>query len=533
MGAATGSEIDPFRTYPSTLPSDIVSNCLQYRLSIMTPRMIPSSGAKNPYLDAWLPVSLENPALFNALLFSAVTHRLTHCLVNQKSTPTSMVLENKQLLMLCQQEAATRANKALQHAATAVTDASILAVLMLTEAVDHAFQDRDWTGSSPFNSPLQGLQWLNIHGARVPHMSHQAGLCKLVALKGGLQRIRIPGASLAIFYRTLVNSTLTLTKPQIPFYSNRGHDNPDWRFHFSSSGGWWDHGVQKFQNAGLPFALACVLQGFVMYCSMVHAYVNGDNAPHDTSLLCDIRNLVHFHVMSLPTGAECDDREWYPGYEACRLGLLIFSVGVIFPIPPVGSPLPRLAGLLRRELSEEPLFDNYTLDADNGLLVWLLTIGGIAAQHTIERSWFAQKLATVVSLASIPSWRSLRALLKAFPWLDCACDHAGERLWEEAQRSTSPPSLTDAPGTHRYTTRLQPCLHCRRRRVKCDKQQPCQNCVKHNHTCEYTTSTLEEQVETSTTGMTHACGVCRQRKVRCDGQRPCKGCQKLQISCSR
>lgn len=40
MGAATGSEIDPFRTYPSTLPSDIVSNCLQYRMysALQTPR---------------------------------------------------------------------------------------------------------------------------------------------------------------------------------------------------------------------------------------------------------------------------------------------------------------------------------------------------------------------------------------------------------------------------------------------------------------------------------------------------------------
>ncbi|KAL4733931.1 hypothetical protein BDV11DRAFT_213281 [Aspergillus similis] len=526
--AFKAGELNPFESYPSTLPSDIVSSCLQYRLSVMTPRMIPSSGAKNPYLDAWLPVSLQNPVLFSALLFSTLTHRLTHCLMNQKKTPAS--IDHKQLILFCQQESATRANLALKHAATAVTDESILAVLMLTEGVN-AFQDRDWAGSSPFNPPLQGLQWLNVHGARVPHMSHQAGLCKLVALKGGLQKINIPGAALAIFYRTLVNSTLTLTTPQIPFYSVRGHENSDLRFYFSSPSGMFDHGVQKFKNAGLPFPLAYVSQGFVMYSSMVHAYVNGDNIPHDTGLLCDIRNLVHFHVMALPAGVDFDDNELHPVYEACRIALIIYSVGVIFPIPPVGSPIQLLAVLLHRELSKETLLDQHTLEAGNGLLAWLITMGGIAAHHTKERSWFARELAAVTSRTSISSWSSLRAQLKAFPWLDCACDNGGERLWEESQQFNSL-HLSDTPGSHRYTTRPQPCVHCSRRRVKCDKQQPCQNCIKHNLTCNYKTSSPAERTETSTTGLTHACDLCRQRKVRCDGQRPCKGCQRLQKSCS-
>jgi hypothetical protein len=44
-------------------------------LNVMTPRMIPSSRVKNPYLDAWFPASMNNPMLFSALLFSSLTHK--------------------------------------------------------------------------------------------------------------------------------------------------------------------------------------------------------------------------------------------------------------------------------------------------------------------------------------------------------------------------------------------------------------------------------------------------------------------------
>ncbi|PYH43923.1 Zn(II)2Cys6 transcription factor domain-containing protein [Aspergillus saccharolyticus JOP 1030-1] len=495
----------------------------------MTPRMIPSSGAKNPYLDAWLPVSLQSPALFSALLFSTLTHKLTLCLVNDTLTPAA-IERDRQSILLCQQDAATMTNLTLKHAATALTDASILAVLMLTEAVSTP-QDRDWRGSSPFNAPLQGLQWLNVHGSRVPHLSHQAGLCKLVALRGGLQNISIPGASLAIFYRTLVNSTLTLTKPQIPFYSAGGHGNSDWRFYFSLPEGCFDQGVLEFAKVGLPFSLACVFQGSVMYSSMVHAYVNGDHAPHHTSLLCDIRNLVHFHVMSLRPGDEFEDSKCYPLYEACRLALMIYSVGVIFPIPPVGSPLPLLALRLREELCTSSYFEKDASEADDGLLAWIIVMGGIAALGTEERPWFAQRLASVANAISASSWSILRAQLKLFPWLACACDNAGERLWEEAHHIDLDPA-TDTPGSHRYTTRPQPCVHCSRRRVRCDKTRPCRNCVKHGLTCEYKPSRLGEGRETPTTAKTQVCRQCRQRKVKCNGQRPCQACQNMRVSCS-
>ncbi|KAL2826721.1 hypothetical protein BDW59DRAFT_171795 [Aspergillus cavernicola] len=543
MALEANDKLNPFQTYPSTLPPGFINGCLQYRLSVMTPRMIPSSGVQNPYLDAWLPVSMNSPMLFNALLFSSLTHKRTHALLTTEN-PTNFIDQDDSLLLLCQQETISRTNQALGHRASAVADSTILAVVMMTETVNTSIiQNRHWTGESPFKPPLQGLQWLNIHGARVPNMSHQAGLCKLVALKGGLQNILIPGAASAIFYRALVNSTLTLSQPQLPFFSVYRHENADMGSYFGPDSALFNDGVHEFQQYGLPPNLAYVLQGMKAYSDSIRKYIDGETGIYDTRPMCDMRNLVHYHVMALPAGNELSVSQTNILYEACRLASIIYSVGVLFPIPYVGSPLQQLAVLLERELSGKELLECFSVpeqDYKVNVVLWILTMGGIAATHTAERPWFVQKLAELRNRASICEWSEFRALLRSFPWLGCACDSAGERIWEEIEIEIStskprapPEEKNEVLRNHRYSSRPQPCVDCSRRRVKCDKKMPCQNCVRLRLSCSYKSArTGQTDANQTGVGRTHACELCRRRKVKCDGRSPCGGCMALGSSCT-
>ncbi|KAL3491478.1 hypothetical protein BJX62DRAFT_237082 [Aspergillus germanicus] len=544
--------IDPFQTYPSMLPADIITSCLDYRLNVMTPRMIPSSGVKNPYLDAWLPASMSNPMLFSALLFSSLTHKRMRSLVTRNQQLDSITSDDS-LQSLCQQETIIRVNRALKQSASAIADATILSVLMMIESAEIP-QDRQWKAESVFTPPLQGLQWLNIHGARMPNMQHQAGLCKLVRLKGGLQNIQIPGAASAIFYRALVNSTLTLSQPQLPFFSVYGHEVSDIVFNFQCDPFEFDSRAQAFSRYGLPPYLATVLQGMRLYTNAIYDYIDGAANASDVRMMCDQRNLIHYHLLSLPPADHILNPEQTSGvYEACRISALIYSVGVLFPIPAVGSPIQRLAILLQQELAGKDLFGEYSKGNDYSLIIWILAMGSIAASNIpAERAWFVQKLAEVNSQAAISSWTQFKSLLKSILWLDCACDRAGEKLWHElksttftttssSSTSTSTSTIPSAPspvpssfpaGTHRYTTRPQPCLHCSRRKVKCDKRSPCQNCIKHGVACSYSAS--GEELGAHAQGVstrTHVCGLCRRRKVKCDGKRPCAGCLKLGMAC--
>ncbi|KAL2840183.1 hypothetical protein BJY01DRAFT_218618 [Aspergillus pseudoustus] len=539
---------DPFQLYPSTLPPEIIKSCLEYRLSVMTPRMIPSSGVKNPYLDAWLPASMRSPMLFSALLFSSLTHKRMRSLVT-RNQPLEANGTDDAFQSLCQQETITRVNQALKQSSSALDDTTILAVLMMIESAEVP-QDRGWKTESVFTPPLQGLQWLNVHGARTPNMEHQAGLSKLVKLKGGLQNIQIPGAASAIFYRALVNSTLTLSQPQLPFFSVYGHEVSDIVFNLQCDPLKFDTRARILSEHGLPLPLAYISQGMSMYTEAIDDYIDGAAGACDMRMMCDQRNLVHYHLLSLPPANQRDPDQMSPVYEACRISALIYSVGVLFPIPAVGSPLQRLAILLQQELAGRDLLAEYTfLGSDGRLLVWILTMGSIAASHApAERAWFIQKLADIKGRMAIRSWSQFRSLLKSLLWLDCACDRAGEKLWDDLIRvsatmtignSASSPSLESPPlqGSHRYTSRPQPCLHCSRRKVKCDKRSPCKNCVRLNLDCSYnspgdTLRTHPQLVSNASTGRTRVCGLCKRRKVKCDGDRPCAGCTRLGLTCS-
>lgn len=88
-------------------------------------------------------------------------------------------------------------NRAIQSPSGAVTDCIILCVLcMATNKVDGPMWDQNQ--ERIFQAPLTSLQWLDIYGRLSPHPVHQAGLVQLVRLRGGLEKIELPGLAAII-----------------------------------------------------------------------------------------------------------------------------------------------------------------------------------------------------------------------------------------------------------------------------------------------------------------------------------------------
>ncbi|KAJ5605393.1 hypothetical protein N7510_008174 [Penicillium lagena] len=160
----------------------------------------------------------------------------------------------------------------------------------------------------------------------------------------------------------------------------------------------------------------------------------GDEAP--LRELADQRNLIQHSLLSLPSV------EQVPGcyskslllYEACRISGLIFSVGVVFPIPYEAAPLASLMRLLKLELQRIPQSRCQSACA-KGVLIWMLVLGGITAIDTQERYWFVHELRTMAETSSVCEWSQLKRILKRILWLDGACDIAGQELWDEVKSS--------------------------------------------------------------------------------------------------
>lgn len=159
------------------------------------------------------------------------------------------------------------------------------------------------------------------------------------------------------------------------------------------------------------------------------------NAADDISLLADQRNLAQHTLLCLPPASKLDIFISRPthatNYEAVRLAALIFGVGVLFPIPAQNTPLHTLARDMRLLLSQPTASDLWSLSSTRFTLLWILTLGGIAAHDTPERAWFVSTLGDISRRTKL-DWANARPMIVSTLWHDAACDHAAEELWLES-----------------------------------------------------------------------------------------------------
>lgn len=164
----------------------------------MTPRVLPSCNVSNPYLQYWFPMSLNDQATFKAIVLSSLSHERINGLISANMASLTSTKEVVPYLKRYYLDTITSINEALHDPARATADATILAVLMMVEKP--LLQDHnEWSKRSPFQAPLHGLQWLDVHSAREPNPVHQKGLHKIISLRGGLAQVKTPGLAAAAF----------------------------------------------------------------------------------------------------------------------------------------------------------------------------------------------------------------------------------------------------------------------------------------------------------------------------------------------
>jgi hypothetical protein len=164
-------------------------------LSILAPSLTPNCANSTavPLIEYWFPLSLHDPTLFTATIFSTLSHQRARWLMKDKADGIFRRQDQK-WLELSYLAAITMINKSLQDPENATTDTIALSVLILAELAtseEHALEIilcRD----SPFDPPLQSLQWLDVYSSLPPNPIHVEGLIRIIKLKGGLESIKLP-----------------------------------------------------------------------------------------------------------------------------------------------------------------------------------------------------------------------------------------------------------------------------------------------------------------------------------------------------
>ncbi|KAL2812642.1 hypothetical protein BJX63DRAFT_241233 [Aspergillus granulosus] len=390
------------------------------------------TGTTHAGVQGWFTSSTSHPTLHSAMLFGSYSHRRTRWVMKRQG---HFSYEDMRQMTLCEANVIAQMNAIVRDPTQAVSDPVILVVLCLATNKYDGPSDDQRSSSSPFYAPLRSLQWLDIYGRLSPHPVHQAGLLQLIALRGGLEKIELPGLAAVISFSNILGASKSLSRPNLPFISLQTGRQMTLQqmLESNSSPTIISDRRDPLLDIHITTQMYDTFRAMRAYVSLVEVYQDGADGGVDTLTMCDIRNLVQWHVMALEPASELGP--WLlqcPVYEACRLALMIFGVGVTFPLPPGVALFSKLASTMRVEL-QAALEQRSVLENTRSIQAccWCLVLGGIVAEPHEEKQWFVQELRRTLAVLKISTWDQLKRVLRSFLWLDSACDVGGRQLWVE------------------------------------------------------------------------------------------------------
>jgi hypothetical protein len=176
-----------------------------------------------------------------------------------------------------------------------------------------------------------------------------------------------------------------------------------------------------------------VLQAMSNLTIDIESYCQGAPATSDLVTLTNERNKIQHTLLSLPTYEELSPFQVSSPcfYESIRLTSLVYSLAVIFPLPAIRSTHQQLATLLKSVLAA-PNAARYWKEFPS-LLLWCLTLGGIAASSTQCRNWYVQNIMALSTQMGLYAWQDITNEMKRYLWLESACDVSGRELWMEVR----------------------------------------------------------------------------------------------------
>ncbi|KGO69812.1 hypothetical protein PITC_042750 [Penicillium italicum] len=422
---------DPFATYPAprSFDPEMINLSERYLTGVVWPGLAPRPPNIRAAADKWFDLSMADPALFTAFMFGSLCHLRVQW-QNNWVPGTVFGQQERRALQLCEMESIKLINQAVRDPNRVVSDAVLLSVICMAhhQAEEKSAQQHRRT---PFNPPFPRLQWIDVYGCLPPNMIHVKGLLQLIKMRGGLANIHTEGLAATISFSDIMSCSVICVHPCFDFWPLA-----DFRIGLSVQEmlGFGpsdvDQGFGRLQGIGATREMAEAFQAVYTYIGIIKA---NPILTHDVSLLIDQRNITQHTLLCLSPASDLvfSHPTHAATYEACRLAALVFGVGVLFPIPAQNTPLNTLARLIQSALLKPSSADLWTSQPSRLPLIWVLTLGGIAANDTPERTWFASALGDIARKTGLNSWAKIKSVLGSMLWYDAACDTAAKALWQE------------------------------------------------------------------------------------------------------
>ncbi|KIV80502.1 hypothetical protein PV11_07998 [Exophiala sideris] len=401
---------------------------LDHALQISWPNTIPikSKAVINPVQSAWLKCAMQWPVVFHAFIYATTLHLLN------ASNGRELIQSGPLIRLSHKTETIKLVNQQLRSLDGPASDALIMAVAIL--AIHGSRDETEYPEVHP-PSPLASAQNVHVYGNMINDEQHTQAILLLIEQKGGLESLELFGmadimALCDLYFATkhIRRPAFPLQRPSMSLVLSGRHVLDSRAIELDSELG---TGFRYFRSNSTGYELLEVLESFSEVTNALDHYARGGSAAPELVDLIEARNASQHRLLSLlPKRVDLTDAEVCV-QQATRLATMIFSDMVLFPLPPTQRMKPKLA----RELVD--ILEACTLlrcwDVHGQVLVWILTLGTVAASFTPERTWYVEQLSYRLSVMSIDDLPELESICSKFLWWQPICGGPVQTLWYEVQ----------------------------------------------------------------------------------------------------
>lgn len=435
------------------------------------------------YAVAWAASQAGSCAYFSAQMWQAAIH-MSLQRGEPITEPESFRYYQRALRMISED---------LQKPISTIDHSTIFAILGLCLPEQKSFRRYDQFNDG-FRSPFLNLQWIGLLGREPMVKHHLHALFRIVELKGGIDMLHIFPSTYAVQYLDVLDSTFHLCPPRFHlahmFQTNGSDCHRDNHFGLKKflyvTGDMFDihetetPAIQDLLHHGLSAEVHEVMLDMRVWALLLPKLQAEYNVRIGGSMLALRRNIIQHRLLcTINTEAELllrssTQSKAVPIYQRSstvtklvRTGLLVFSVGVMFPVQYASvyaTLLEQLRNLLTKHLST--LLDRELYN----LITWLCILGCLATSRApthgsrgffidtmcqaeeLRASTFSSKAAELymengisgVGYTNPPSWDFVKkSCLTPFVWNDEACDSGAQLIWFEVQWQLNNRSLGD------------------------------------------------------------------------------------------
>jgi hypothetical protein len=186
------------------------------------------------------------------------------------------------------------------------------------------------------------------------------------------------------------------------------------------------HRGSGFATSGLTEEAVTVMMELLSLTVLGENFLEGTLKNPDVLALAARRDRAHLKLLALPTGVDNI-------YDCCRYSALLFSTGVLFPMPrSTGVPL-RLIEEIKKCVDQTGLV-SLMVGTTRPLFIWALMLTGIAAAGLSE-PWIKETLLVLLKMERVSRWNEIKKIVESFLWMDFGCNGTAMELWDDIAAS--------------------------------------------------------------------------------------------------